>query len=102
MQDLYLKFPSKSAADALLFEQAPSQFDSDGKPTAYESRQKYMNVDTVGTIYEGGSWDSEGNQTMPPKALPGWHVNVRLMPGEDATSLLPYAVTPTTPRRVWA
>jgi len=35
-------------------------------------------------------------------ATPGWHVNVRLVDGEDASSLQPYQVNPATPVRVWA
>ena len=33
-------------------------------------------------------------------ALPGWHVNVRVV-GEDDKALQPFAVTPATPMRVW-
>jgi hypothetical protein len=63
--------------------------------------QKYANIDTIGTIYEGGEWDAEGKTIVEPAALQGWHVNVRLVENEDSTPLEPYAVTPTLPRRVW-
>ena len=33
-------------------------------------------------------------------ALPGWHVNVRVV-GEDDTALQAFAITPATPMRVW-
>lgn len=33
-------------------------------------------IDEVGTIYEGGTFDAEGNVIDPPVALDGWHVNV--------------------------
>lgn len=102
MQDLYLKFPDQNTADELLYDQVPTQFNSDGDPISYEPRPKYMNTNTLGIIYEGGSWDSEGNEITPPKPLSGWHVNIRLMSGEDASLLVPYQVFPTVPRRVWA
>ena len=34
--------------------------------------------------------------------IDGWHVNVFVLQTEDATPLLPYVVTPTTPYRVFA
>lgn len=102
MQDLYLKFPDQGTAEALIYDQVPSEFDAEGNVLAHEPRQKFLNTDILGTIYEGGEWDAEGNQIAPPTPLPGWHVNIRLMPGEDASKLMRYAVIPTTPRRVWA
>jgi hypothetical protein len=102
MQDLYLKFPDQSTADTLLYVQIPTAFDTDGDPTEWEPRQVYQNTDVIGIIYEHGEWDAEGDQITPPIALEGWHVNIRLMEHEDGTALLPYAVTPTHPRRTWA
>ena len=32
-------------------------------------------IDEVGTIYEGGTYDAEGEVITPPVALTGWHVN---------------------------
>ena len=32
-------------------------------------------IDEIGTIYEGGTYDAEGEVITPPVALPGWHVN---------------------------
>ena len=33
-------------------------------------------LDILGIIYEGGTYDAEGEVITPPVALPGWHVNV--------------------------
>ena len=33
--------------------------------------------------------------------LEGWHVNVRLMPGEGCAPLESYKTTPSSPLRVW-
>ena len=32
-------------------------------------------IDEIGLLYEGGTYDAEGNVITPPVALPGWHVN---------------------------
>ena len=32
-------------------------------------------IDVIGTIYEGGTYDAEGEVIDPPVALDGWHVN---------------------------
>lgn len=81
MQDLYLKFADEAEADAMLY--------TDGM-------QNYVNTDILGIIYEPAS---DGADPLP---LPGWHVNIRLMPDEDPAPLLNYQVYPQLPRRVWA
>lgn len=57
-----------------------------------------MNIDVIGHIYTGGSWDEEGNQLTAPTLEAGYHVNTTELP----TELEQYAVTPATPRRVFA
>ena len=32
-------------------------------------------IDEIGVIYEGGTYDAEGEVITPPVALTGWHVN---------------------------
>ena len=32
-------------------------------------------LDPIGLIYEGGTYDAEGEVITPPVALDGWHVN---------------------------
>jgi hypothetical protein len=39
-------------------------------------------IDEIGTLYEGGTYDAEGNVITPPVALPGWHVNYAGEPPE--------------------
>ena len=39
-------------------------------------------IDEIGTIYEGGTYDAEGEVITPPTALPGWHVNYAGEPPE--------------------
>ena len=101
--DLYLKFDSEAQATEYLYAQVPVKWDEeDGmvNPIEFESRPNYANIDVIGTIFEGGEWDAEGDVIAKPVALEGWHVNVRVI-DEDPTPLEPFAVIPTTPRRVW-
>lgn len=84
--DFYLKFSDEQAARAVLFELEGEEI---------TERPVYRNTDIIGTLYDFP-------EMAEPVALEGWHVNVRLDPDEDGTALLPFAVTPTNPRRVWA
>ena len=71
--DLYLKFKDKAEADSVIYQ-----------PTG---------VTLV---------DQEGIEYPELKAVDGYHVNIRLCDDEDAEALLPYAIEPATPMRVWA
>ena len=102
--DLYLKFTDEAQATEYLYTQVPTKWDEeDGmvNPIEFESRPNYANIDTIGTIFEGGEWDAEGNVITEPAALSGWHVNVRVVAGEDAEPLQQFSVVPQSPRRVW-
>ena len=107
MKDLYLKFASESAARAVLYKvvgavQADPERGIEAKPG--KEVLAYRNVDFVGTLYEPTcEKQTVGGIEVPVMAqLDGWHVNVRLCDDEDEAPLAPYAVTPTTPSRVWA
>jgi hypothetical protein len=100
MTDLYLAFTDEAAANAVLFTQVPTEWDEEGNATAFEPRPNYRNIDTIGVIYKPvGEPDADGVQSMA--ALVGWHVNIRLVEGEDAEALEPFVVQPSTPVRVW-
>ena len=73
--DYYLSFPNEAAANKVLY--------------GAEDKPNYTNIDTIGVIYK--------NET----AISGWHVNVRLLAGENDKALQSFAVTPATPTRVW-
>ena len=98
--DLYLKFESEAQATEYLYTQVPTEWDEEGEPIAWVSQANFANIDTIGTIFEGGEWDEEGNVITEPVALEGWHVNVRLV-GEDGSALETFMVEPEHPRRVW-
>ena len=89
MQDLYLKFTSEAQANDVLY----TLVDEEKKPN-------YRNIDVLGELYD--PIPDPMPEGYSPVALPGWHVNVRLIDGEDGTALEPFSVIPTNPRRVWA
>lgn len=90
MTDLYLAFPDQAAADAVLYTVHDAVTDKDGNVTAEAYvTPNYANIDTLGTIYKD------------EQAIAGWHINVRLVDGEDSSALTSFAVTPSTPIRVW-
>lgn len=102
MTDLYLAFTDEAAANAVLFTQEPTAFDEEGNATAFEPRQSYANIDTIGVIYKPTGETLQGEDGPSPAMAPieGWHVNVRLV-GEDAAALEPFVVQPNLPVRVW-
>ena len=74
--------------------------DEEGNET--EQLQAYTHthaIDVVGVIKVGGKWDEEGNETVAPTLLEGFHINYvgDLPTGWDALE-----VTPENPYRVFA
>ena len=90
--DLYLKFKDKAQAASVIY--------VDAKAAEDELQFAYRNTDVVGVIYKPTGKLLEDN--MPEMAtLPGYHVNIRLRDDEDTEALMPYAIDPLTPSRVW-
>lgn len=112
MQDFYLKFSDEAEAKSVLYRagiglDASQELQRRGEepplpaPTP-EFVARYQNIDVLGVIYNNDAvLDADGNVLTPATPLDGWHVNVRLVDGEDAAVLEPFAVVPTQPRRVW-
>ena len=100
MTDLYLKFASEDEAQSVLYTAVAPLTDEDGNTTT-EGYMKphYANIDTIGVIYEPVPVDAPEDYFPVPKD--GWHVNVRLMDGEDAAALEPYLIYPKQPIRIW-
>ena len=102
MIDYYLKFASEDEAKAVLYTVTPAVLNEEGEVVTEEQvKPNYMNIDVLGVLYEKQEIVDPEN---PPEPVPldGWHVNVRLVDGEDGNALQPFAVVPTQPRRVWA
>ena len=99
--DLYLKFDTEAQATEYLYTQVPTEYDEEGEPIAWYSQPNFANIDTIGTIYEPMP---DPMPEPPPEPVPmeGWHVNVRVIAGEDAEPLEPFSIDPQPyPMRVW-
>ena len=102
--DYYLKFPDEPTALSVLYRiegaiEADPEMGVEASP-GYQV-PNYTNIDILGTLYI--EQEISDPENLPePVAMDGWHVNVRVVSGEDEEPLRPYAVTPTPPRRVWA
>jgi hypothetical protein len=95
--DLYLKFADEAEADSFLYTVTPS-IEVDGVVTAdVVITPNYQNIDTIGIIYF-----RQTDPDVPPVPETGWHVNVRLVDGEDADLFQPFTLQPQHPRRVWS
>lgn len=95
--DYYLAFPDQIAADAVLYTTHDAVTDEEGNVTTETYvTPNYANIDTLGVLYE-----RQDDLEAEPVALSGWHINIRLVEGEDAEALQAFEVHPTLPRRVW-
>ena len=101
MQDFYLKFADEAEAVSILYTVTPEVLDDEGNVTQEaQTKPNYRNIDVLGELYD--PIPDPMPEGYSPVALPGWHVNVRVMPDEDSAPLEVYSVIPTQPRRVWA
>jgi hypothetical protein len=99
--DKYLSFPDEAAAKAVLYriEGAVEATEDTEAVEGYEVAN-YANIDTLGVLYERQEV-TDPNNPPEPVAIPGWHVNVRVVGGEDAEPLQAFEVHPATPMRIW-
>ena len=103
MIDMYLKFTDEAEAKATLYHiEGAVEADEEMGIEASEGYEvaNYKNIDVLGVLYEKQDIVDPEN---PPEPVPmeGWHVNVRVVDGEDGTPLQPFSVVPTLPRRIW-
>jgi hypothetical protein len=104
MTDFYLAFTDEAAAKAVLYRiEGAVEADPEQGIEAVEGYEvpNYANIDTLGVLYERQEVTDPDNPPEPIP-IPGWHVNVRVVEGEDPTALQAYEVHPATPLRVWA
>ena len=75
---------------------------TDGKGNETEKLRAYTHghaIDVVGIIIEGGEWDEDGNETVAPTTLNGFHINYL---GDLPTGWEAFTVKPKKPYRVFA
>ena len=105
MTDLYLKYADEAESiDNLYAKKEEVIIDEEGGEVIILvpdlSKPLFANIDTIGTIYEPQEIVDPENPPEPV-ALEGWHVNVRVIAGEDGEPLQQFSVVPQSPRRVW-
>ena len=105
MTDLYLRFDSEGQSAYFLYALKEEVIiDEEGGEVIILvpdlSKPLFANIDTIGTIYEPQEIVDPENPPEPV-ALEGWHVNVRVIAGEDGEPLQQFSVVPQSPRRVW-
>jgi len=104
MSDFYLKFVDEEQAQEVLYTKVVDEWSEDPEvepvPVRWHYVPNYVNIDTIGVIYEEQEIVDPEN---PPEPIvkDGWHVNVRVVGSEDVTALEPYSILPENPRRVW-
>jgi hypothetical protein len=103
--DKYLAFTDEAAAKAVLYriEGAVEATEDTEAVEGYEV-PNYANIDTIGIIYKptGETTEQDGMAVPVMAPVEGYHVNVRVVEGEDAEALEAFEVHPATPLRVWA
>ena len=104
--DKYLSFESEAAAKAVLYRiEGAVEADPENGVEAQEGTEvaNYANIDTIGIIYKPTGEMLQGEDGEYPEMAPleGWHVNVRLVDGENGEPLEPFVVEPRMPARVW-
>jgi hypothetical protein len=104
MTPYYLAFTDEAQATSVLYTTTPAVLDEDGTIIAEETTTpNYMNIDTIGTVYEPAPIPTPEDYVPVPYPVPNWGVNVLVLDGENAEPLQAYAVTPSPfPQRVWA
>ena len=105
--DKYLAFTDEAAAKAVLYRiEGAVEADPEQGIEAVEGYEvaNYANIDTIGIIYKptGETTEQDGMAVPVMAPVEGYHVNVRVVEGEDAEALEAFEVHPATPLRVWA
>lgn len=94
--DLYLKFADEAEAKSVLYT-TDTVVDEEGNVVSETVKQNYMNIDTIGVIYQ-----PQEDPDEEPVPYDGWFVNVRVLATEDASPLEPFSIDPQPyPMRVW-
>lgn len=104
--DYCLRGPDRETTRAVLLA-AGLTFEYEMGGDVYRVPSDGVSLSVVGTIYNCGEWDVDGNEVAAAIARPGWHVNLRMerplsADEEAALAELLVAPGPATPYRVWA
>jgi hypothetical protein len=94
---IFLKFEDADQAFPALYSQVPTELDDEGNVTEYEIVPKYKNIYIPP---EGKLYDDTDPENI--EVIPGYHVNVLALDGEDIEPILPYSIIPEQPRIIWS
>jgi hypothetical protein len=105
MIDYYLKFSTEHQAFQTLKYAGYTSQDEEGREFVISATHSYC-VDLIGTIYEGGKWETNENGEIitieEPVKLNGYHVNIRILSGDIDECLKSYVIpNPATPYRIF-
>jgi hypothetical protein len=105
MIDLYLKFVDEEQAQEVLYTKVVDEWSEDPDvepiPLRWHYVPNYVNIDTIGIIYEPQP-DPLPEPPPEPVQYEGWFVNVRVV-SEDPDPLLPFGIDPQPYSiRIWA
>jgi len=89
---IFLRFPDEAAAQSVLAD----FYDAD---YGWKTASLVHALDPIGTLYDPGTFNAQGNELTPPVALAGWHVNFI---GELPEAAQAYVLVPVSPRVVFA
>jgi hypothetical protein len=91
------KFQSRKQFLTLAAAEGLIATDDDGNETLITGGHGFA-IDEVGTIYEGGTFNEQGEIVTPFVVLDGWHVNTV---GFNPETWQEYKLNPKTPVRVF-
>lgn len=102
MQTRYFKFTDQVTAFTMAVAEGLTGTDEPGNPILIRFSNRYA-IDVVGTVYEptGNTVaGSDGDSWPEMAAIPGWHVNVRILDGTPLPAAFePFEVFPVNPTR---
>ena len=103
MTDYNLRFPDEATTYELIGSTlSSSREDEDGRIFLACFTEDYV-MDLIGIIYNNAIVDSDGVVITQPKAINGWHVNLRLLNDQELPyELATFVINPKTPYRTWA
>ena len=99
----YLAFQDEAQAISVLYTNNEQVSDENGTIVAEASvTPNYANINILGVVYQPAPDPIPEDYVPVPYPAPNYGVNVLVLDTEDATPILPYAVDPAVPQRVWA
>lgn len=92
------KFPSRSNFLDLAAAEGMTTVDDNGDRQLIAYTHTYS-IDEIGPIIEGGEWDADGNEVVPPVVISGHHVNFQ---GEPPETWDEHLIVVNSASRIWA